>query len=112
MFEYVTTLDREVELFWSKSFSGASVLFFLNRYTALATFLYDLTIFIPMSDWVSHSTLSDVPATNCRCPEVRLEFNAQGIAMVLTTGSWCSCSVTAKAMFATFILNFLFPAGS
>ena len=58
IYEYLTTLDREVELFWKGEFSGASILFFLNRYPALATYLYDLTIFLPMSDWVSNSNIS------------------------------------------------------
>ena len=34
-FEYVITFDREVELFWKKGVTGASVLFLSNRYTSL-----------------------------------------------------------------------------
>ena len=31
-YEYLITLGDEVELFWGKRFTGASLLFFLNRY--------------------------------------------------------------------------------
>ncbi|KAI0354663.1 hypothetical protein OH77DRAFT_1521558 [Trametes cingulata] len=36
VFEYLITLDREVELFWRRKFTGASVLFLLNRYLPLS----------------------------------------------------------------------------
>ena len=32
LYEYLVTFDQEVELFWKRSFTGASALFFLNRY--------------------------------------------------------------------------------
>ena len=32
-FDYLITLDREIEYFWKRSFSGASILFLANRYT-------------------------------------------------------------------------------
>ena len=31
-FEYAITVDREVELFWKRKVSGATALFFANRY--------------------------------------------------------------------------------
>ena len=35
MYEYLITFSVEVELFWTKKFNGATVLFFLNRYLVL-----------------------------------------------------------------------------
>ena len=35
MYDYFITLGAEVELFWKKKNSRASVLFFLNRYLVL-----------------------------------------------------------------------------
>ena len=31
-YEYAITVDREVELFWKRKISGATALFFANRY--------------------------------------------------------------------------------
>ncbi|EIW58665.1 uncharacterized protein TRAVEDRAFT_47807 [Trametes versicolor FP-101664 SS1] len=49
-FEYLVTFDREVELFWKRKFTGASVLFLLNRYLPLLTVILDLSQSTPMSD--------------------------------------------------------------
>lgn len=54
-FEYLVTFDREVELFWKRKFTGASVLFLLNRYLPLLTVILDLSQSTPMSDRVSLS---------------------------------------------------------
>ena len=35
VFEYATTLDREIEFFWSQPVTGATCLFLCNRYTTL-----------------------------------------------------------------------------
>ena len=35
MYDYVVTFDQEVELFWTRKFTGASVLFFGNRYITI-----------------------------------------------------------------------------
>ena len=35
-FEYIITLDREIEMFWRRKSSGATALFLANRYTILA----------------------------------------------------------------------------
>ena len=53
LYEYVTTVDEEVELFWNGHKTGATILFHLNRYLALFGYTYNLFVFIPMSDWVS-----------------------------------------------------------
>ena len=35
IYDYVITFGREVEMFWRSKFTGASVLFFANRYVSL-----------------------------------------------------------------------------
>ncbi|KAH9893596.1 hypothetical protein C8Q73DRAFT_697586 [Cubamyces lactineus] len=42
-FEYLITLDREVALFWRWKPTGASILFFANRYLTLALILFTTT---------------------------------------------------------------------
>ncbi|KAI0641919.1 hypothetical protein C8Q79DRAFT_986348, partial [Trametes meyenii] len=49
-YEYLITFDREVHLFWRSSFTGASVLFFLNRYLPLITIILELCQMLRMSD--------------------------------------------------------------
>ncbi|KAI0653586.1 hypothetical protein C8Q70DRAFT_1035010 [Cubamyces menziesii] len=39
-YEYLITMDREVALFWKRKPTGASILFFANRYLALALSLF------------------------------------------------------------------------
>ncbi|KAI0773960.1 hypothetical protein C8Q74DRAFT_1267578 [Fomes fomentarius] len=41
--EHIATFPAEVYLFWRKGWTGASVLFFLNRYTSLLYNLVDTT---------------------------------------------------------------------
>ena len=36
LYEYIITFGIEVDLFWGKDMTGASVIFFLNRYLMLA----------------------------------------------------------------------------
>ncbi|KAI0765607.1 hypothetical protein BD413DRAFT_574050 [Trametes elegans] len=54
VYEYLITLDREVALFWRRRVTGASVLFFTNRYLVLVVYLLLLMYLVPMSD---HSCL-------------------------------------------------------
>ncbi|KAI0665403.1 hypothetical protein C8Q78DRAFT_1084002 [Trametes maxima] len=49
-YEYAVTLDREVNLFWTRRPTGASVLFFVNRYTPLLLQIVDLCGYANMSD--------------------------------------------------------------
>ncbi|KAI0629251.1 hypothetical protein C8Q77DRAFT_1220429 [Trametes polyzona] len=51
-FEYFLTLDREVELFWKRKFTGASALFLSNRYLPLLTIILEMCQSTPMSDRV------------------------------------------------------------
>ncbi|KAI0778846.1 hypothetical protein BD413DRAFT_119713 [Trametes elegans] len=49
-YEYLVTFDREVNLFWRRRFTGASVLFLLNRYLPLSVTILEACGFIKMSD--------------------------------------------------------------
>ncbi|KAI0766911.1 hypothetical protein BD413DRAFT_480398 [Trametes elegans] len=48
-YEYLVTFDREVALFWWGRFTGASLLFLLNRYLPLLVVMLDLCQSVPMS---------------------------------------------------------------
>ncbi len=39
-YEYIITLDREINLFWNKKITGATVLFLVNRYSTLFYMTY------------------------------------------------------------------------
>ena len=61
IYEYIITLDREVELFWKKKVNGGAAIFLSNRYIPLITqlmYLVEYTSSI-MSDKVC---LSSAPA--------------------------------------------------
>ncbi|KAI0355241.1 hypothetical protein OH77DRAFT_1437151 [Trametes cingulata] len=49
VYDCVITLDKEVALFWKRKVTGASLLFFLNRYIFLAGSLLELGGLSPMS---------------------------------------------------------------
>ena len=50
--EYLETFPEEVELFWSKKWTGANALFFMNRYVPILAYVVTLLEFISMSDEV------------------------------------------------------------
>ena len=52
MYEWATSFDREVQYFWGKPITGATLLFLFSRYFALFSYSYDLTRNIHMSDQV------------------------------------------------------------
>ena len=39
-YEYLITLDQEITLFWTRKITGATVLFFCNRYLSLFVTIY------------------------------------------------------------------------
>ncbi|RDX51236.1 hypothetical protein OH76DRAFT_1417317 [Lentinus brumalis] len=47
LYEYTITFGREVDLFWTRRFSGATVLFLANKYITLLNHLFDLSLYIP-----------------------------------------------------------------
>ena len=48
LYDYTITFGREVETFWMRRFSGATLLFFANKYISLLNHLFDLSLFIPI----------------------------------------------------------------
>lgn len=46
MYDYLVTFGREVELFWTRKFSGATILFLANKYISLVNHLFDLALSI------------------------------------------------------------------
>ena len=49
VFEYIITFGTEVQLFWGRRVTGASILFFINRYMRLAYALLCVTTYLPIS---------------------------------------------------------------
>ena len=50
--EYAITFSDEVEMFWKRRFSGASALFFVNRYVVLSVNILNLIGYAILSDRV------------------------------------------------------------
>ncbi|KAI0738652.1 hypothetical protein C8Q80DRAFT_1275621 [Daedaleopsis nitida] len=74
-YEHITTLRLEVELFWRRKLSGASVLFFCNRFLVLATYTMNVLPYLPKSDEVR----TEHPAP----PAILLTVNLQGCARMV-----------------------------
>ena len=55
IYEYLVTFSTEVQLFWAGEVTGASVLFFVNRYMLLVYTLFALFQFLPDISTVSVS---------------------------------------------------------
>ena len=53
IYDHVVTVTYEVRLFWRKKATGASLLFFANRYLALFYYIFEITTNVSMSDAVS-----------------------------------------------------------
>ena len=53
VYEYLITLEREVELFWKGGSTSATALFAVNRYLTLGLRVANLMGFVPMSDEAS-----------------------------------------------------------
>ncbi|KAI0709866.1 hypothetical protein C8Q76DRAFT_82462 [Earliella scabrosa] len=53
MYEYLVTFLEEVNLFWRKPWTGASILFYTNRYTVLAYHTFNLGSFSLVTDSVT-----------------------------------------------------------
>ena len=48
VFEYIITFGTEVQLFWGRKVTGASMLFFVNRYMRLLYVLFCVTSYLPI----------------------------------------------------------------
>ena len=53
IYDYVVTVTYEVRLFWRRKATGASLLFFANRYLTLFLYIFEITTNVSMSDAVS-----------------------------------------------------------
>ena len=53
MYDYTVTFPYEVQLFWRKKATGASLLFFANRYFTMFYHIFDISTNVTMSDAVS-----------------------------------------------------------
>ena len=49
IYEYLVTVDSEVRLFWGKQITGASILFFTNRYMMFFYVLFFLWTYSPLT---------------------------------------------------------------
>ncbi|EIW53058.1 uncharacterized protein TRAVEDRAFT_107339, partial [Trametes versicolor FP-101664 SS1] len=54
-YEYAITLDSEVRLIWRRKITGASIIFFLNRYLLVLQNALTVASFWPISTSVRHS---------------------------------------------------------
>ncbi|EIW61279.1 uncharacterized protein TRAVEDRAFT_44095 [Trametes versicolor FP-101664 SS1] len=62
-YEYLITIDREIDQVWGRRFTGATALFWLNRYLALLKY----PVYI-----VAHQALSDMRYTRLVCHAVNI----------------------------------------
>ncbi|RDX45393.1 hypothetical protein OH76DRAFT_1420855 [Lentinus brumalis] len=81
LYDYVLTLGREVGLFWNGTLTGASVLFFVIRYSTLLYEVLDIVEYVP--------TLSDTNLTSSReqsCNLLAQAFNVVNFLRFLPIG--------------------------
>ncbi|TFK79988.1 hypothetical protein K466DRAFT_605705 [Polyporus arcularius HHB13444] len=81
LYDYVLTLGREVHLFWNGALTGASVLFFVIRYSTLLYEVLDIVEYVP--------TLSDTNLTSSReqsCNLLAQAFNVVNFLRFLPIG--------------------------
>ena len=52
LYDWFLTIDGEMEYFWNRQVTGATILFFVNRYISLASFILTFVDYKPMSDKV------------------------------------------------------------
>ncbi|KAM5541391.1 hypothetical protein V8D89_004945 [Ganoderma adspersum] len=58
MYEYFITVGEEAKYFWKHKVTGASAIFFLNRYIPLTFYALDFTGFASMSDQSDHYSVA------------------------------------------------------
>ena len=49
IYEFLITLDTEVRLFWGREITGASVVFFVNRYMMLVYAVFSMWEYSPLA---------------------------------------------------------------
>ena len=77
LYDYTITFGREINVFWLRRFSGATVLFLANKYISLLNHLFDLSLFIPIhvSDKVSGVMFFVSTYTNVHPVRRRMRFH-------------------------------------
>ena len=89
IYEYLITLGPEVRLFWRREITGASILFFVNRYVVLFYNLFILAGYSSFNNTRSVSTVSAFASRfvshriHRRMPSVRVD-----VGTLLTSGHW------------------------
>lgn len=64
IYEYLITIGEEAKYFWKQKSTGASALFFLNRYVPLTLYVLGFVGYASMSDQVRHfNTMNPVSCT-------------------------------------------------
>ena len=117
VYEYFVTLRREVELFWKHKWTGATVLFYFNRYLSLLVNIYGLVASdAHTSDQVRGTIRSRVllSLTPARSYHKRYaESLLVGYIQVLSNNneSCCSCAAEMKAYKIIKVLQYLPWAG-
>ncbi|PPR07697.1 hypothetical protein CVT24_003195 [Panaeolus cyanescens] len=89
VYDHVLTLDEEVESIWKQKFSAATILFLLNRYGTLLSFIVVIDAFID-SRW-----------TKADCDRFVIYEGAQTIALVAI----CECERASIIAAVTPIIN-------
>ncbi|EJF58086.1 hypothetical protein DICSQDRAFT_29310, partial [Dichomitus squalens LYAD-421 SS1] len=84
LYNWIITIDQEVEYFWKEKVTGAAILFYLNRYISLASFVISLVDWMPMTDKVRNLPL---PPLSRKLTFTRLAF-AGLRCFALTHGNW------------------------
>ncbi|PIL30359.1 hypothetical protein GSI_07544 [Ganoderma sinense ZZ0214-1] len=107
MYEYLLTIDYEVELFWRRKFTGASALFFLNRYLRLWFYIAQLIFWASLSSPVRRSTCLPVVVVLIRATIPSRAFS--GLRMFAISSKNWSLSIIVFALsivpFATDLVN-------
>ena len=89
------TFPHEVQLFWHKKASGASLLFFANRYLTLFFFIFTIATGGPMSDSVSLYVLHYASKTDrMHSLDVRIHNLARSKSGLIPIH--CSCNRVVK----------------
>ncbi|KAI0730531.1 hypothetical protein C8Q76DRAFT_792690 [Earliella scabrosa] len=64
VYDYITTLDREISLYWSRRIDGSTILFALNRYFYMVLDVYTIFVAFLVTDEMTLSLLSVRDAAN------------------------------------------------
>lgn len=93
LYEHLVTLGTEIRLFWRRKITGASILFFVNRYMMLLHNLLSLRLYSPFTgNSVSMIAFASPPSRLTEFTGVCLLRNDLGASSSLTPCSDSRCS--------------------